>query len=320
MSDEPNDSLDLSRLEKLRQQAGGKLIARCPACAEEGGDRKGNHLAVFPDGRFACAARAGDEIHRREIFGLVGLRQPRPPQLASHSRRKNLSRTSRRAEGRPTEPTREKTRAHCRKLIERWRWAPEDIWDDSPTRPKPAVDDPRIFLAALFPPEARLWTGAVHHSGPGHEDRWRTMEEWFDSPVQELGPMTCPATWRSETTHRRADSVEASPYVVLDFDGPKGWKPTDSEDVVRHIAGSIAIVRWLRECRSWELAALVQTGSKSIHAWFRQPDPDTIESLRKHTEDLGIDAGLIGHPEHPCRLPGQRHEKTGRLSRTLWLQ
>jgi hypothetical protein len=34
---------------------------------------------------------------------------------------------------------------------------------------------------------------------------------------------------------------------------------------------------------------------------------------------LGIDAGLVGRPEHACRLPGQRHEKTGNMSRVLWL-
>jgi hypothetical protein len=28
---------------------------------------------------------------------------------------------------------------------------------------------------------------------------------------------------------------------------------------------------------------------------------------------------LIGHPGHPCRLPGQRHTKTGGISRVLWL-
>jgi hypothetical protein len=47
--------------------------------------------------------------------------------------------------------------------------------------------------------------------------------------------------------------------------------------------------------------------------------PAVLQSLRNTATALGIDAGLIGRPEHPCRLPGQCHEKTGGLSRVLWL-
>ena len=64
-------SLDLTRLEKLCEK-GGKTTARCPACAERGGDSQGVHLVVWPDGRFGCAASSGDTLHRKRIWGLVG--------------------------------------------------------------------------------------------------------------------------------------------------------------------------------------------------------------------------------------------------------
>jgi len=68
--------LDLDRLETVRVR-GGKVIARCPACAETGADRSGNHLSIFDQGRgaFACiafAGQSGDE-HRRRIFELAGI-------------------------------------------------------------------------------------------------------------------------------------------------------------------------------------------------------------------------------------------------------
>jgi hypothetical protein len=64
-------ALDVSLLTKVRTR-GGRMIARCPACAESGGDRKGNHLFILEDGRFGCVNYAGDREHRRRIWELVG--------------------------------------------------------------------------------------------------------------------------------------------------------------------------------------------------------------------------------------------------------
>lgn len=88
-------SLHLSRLEKVRER-NGKTIARCPACAESGGDRKGVHLFIMADGKFGCVANPGEggKSHRQRIFALVGdigplatgtrgIRIRRPPEAAS---------------------------------------------------------------------------------------------------------------------------------------------------------------------------------------------------------------------------------------------
>ncbi len=68
-------SLDLDRLDKPRCR-GGKLIARCPACAEMGADKSCEHLFIADDGRgpFGCIAFAGPagEQHRKRIYELVG--------------------------------------------------------------------------------------------------------------------------------------------------------------------------------------------------------------------------------------------------------
>jgi|GEM_PF-1239311 len=67
-------SLDLSKLENVRELSNGKVEARCPACAEAGLDRQGNHLRIDSDGRFCCVVNAGKEgaLHRQRIFALVG--------------------------------------------------------------------------------------------------------------------------------------------------------------------------------------------------------------------------------------------------------
>jgi hypothetical protein len=63
--------LRTDRLENAKER-NGKLTARCPACAAAGQDATGNHLVVFPDGKFGCVANPGDSLHRQEIFRLIG--------------------------------------------------------------------------------------------------------------------------------------------------------------------------------------------------------------------------------------------------------
>ena len=68
--------LNLEMLDGVQLQR-GKVIARCPACAEVGMDRAGTHLMVLPDGRFGCVlnpGKAGEE-HRRRIWLLAGVRE-----------------------------------------------------------------------------------------------------------------------------------------------------------------------------------------------------------------------------------------------------
>ncbi|MCX7010525.1 MAG: AAA family ATPase, partial [Kiritimatiellaeota bacterium] len=67
-------SLDQSRLENVHP-SGGKVLARCPACAEQGGDKTGDHLFQSADGKFGCIQFQGavGNDHRKRIFELVGV-------------------------------------------------------------------------------------------------------------------------------------------------------------------------------------------------------------------------------------------------------
>lgn len=74
-------SLDIHKLEKLRELGNGALQARCPACAEAGQDRTGEHLRIYPDGKFGCCVHPKDGEHRRRIFALAGERKRRGIQV-----------------------------------------------------------------------------------------------------------------------------------------------------------------------------------------------------------------------------------------------
>jgi len=69
-------SIDISKLENVRN-AGNKTVARCPACAELGQDKKGNHLIISNDGKFACVMFQGvsGHEHRKRIFRLAGIKE-----------------------------------------------------------------------------------------------------------------------------------------------------------------------------------------------------------------------------------------------------
>ena len=65
---EGNFTLDLDKLENVIERS-GKIIARCPACAERGRDSQGNHLVIFDNGAYRCIV--GDANHRKEIYRLA---------------------------------------------------------------------------------------------------------------------------------------------------------------------------------------------------------------------------------------------------------
>lgn len=64
-------SLDISKLEKVVRRPDGGYVARCPACFEIGQDKKGNHLKIWPDGRFGCCVANGDHQHRSRIWAMA---------------------------------------------------------------------------------------------------------------------------------------------------------------------------------------------------------------------------------------------------------
>jgi|TARA_B100002003_G_scaffold220220_1_gene222421 hypothetical protein len=68
-------SLKLKSIENIKYQ-GSRTIARCPACAEQGHDNKGNHLSIDEQGRYSCVMHLGEagKEHRKRIYELIGIK------------------------------------------------------------------------------------------------------------------------------------------------------------------------------------------------------------------------------------------------------
>ena len=131
--------------------------------------------------------------------------------------------------------------------------------------------------------------------------------------------MISPATWMPSIFNRSATNVQSAPFTVLEFDELDGRKPETPDEKKALVHHALAVTRWLREEQGADLAAIVHSGNKSLHAWIDTPDAEALQSLRDVSEALGIDRSLISSPEHPARLPGMLHEKSKKRSRTLWL-
>ena len=65
-------SLDQTKLKNIRDK-GDKKTAQCPACEMVGADSKGDHLVIFPDGKYGCVAHPDDRAHSKTIFKLAGV-------------------------------------------------------------------------------------------------------------------------------------------------------------------------------------------------------------------------------------------------------
>lgn len=65
-------SYDISKLQMVKRGPNGRITARCPICAANGGDKNGVHLSILPTGQFNCiAGSAGDPLHNRLIRALL---------------------------------------------------------------------------------------------------------------------------------------------------------------------------------------------------------------------------------------------------------
>ena len=66
-------SINIEKLENVNYR-GSRIIARCPACEEQGNDNKGEHLSIDDQERFSCVRYPGatGADHRKRIYALTG--------------------------------------------------------------------------------------------------------------------------------------------------------------------------------------------------------------------------------------------------------
>lgn len=303
--------LKIELLENVKKR-NGKITARCPACAEDGKDTKGEHLTIYPDGKFGCCVFSGNDgtQHRKRIYELVG----------DKSTQKGVSRYIQYHDNdidiqkRHQIILKSKAEQKIKEVIRSKVWTYEDVKASSPLKVNDSnCHDPRLIIN-LYPKKSVIWTGEQWQSGEKYgQERFKNREVWLDSP-SDIGSMITPSTWKPDILSRSIVNVDQNLFTVLDFDELPSFI---SNDVTLHQL-ALSVTRWLREELNWTLVTIIDTGNKSLHAWFDSKSCD-FDGLKNIAEVLGLDRGLIGRPEHPCRLPNVIHQKSGKRSSILWL-
>lgn len=190
-------------------------------------------------------------------------------------------------------------------LIEEFAWPYDRILADSPIQvaDRSPQDQFRLWLK-LWPPHASIWIGDVTHSGkPEHAAHFRSIPDWFQvGPA--MGNFTCGACFRAGAFSRSDEAIESREFLIV-----------ESDTLTRDEVG--AVFRILNARLQYRLHCIIDTGGKSLHAWFSPPPRDLELKLKAGLAGLGCDPKLFT-PSQPVRVPGAYRQD--RLQRLIWLR
>ncbi|MGB2402016.1 MAG: hypothetical protein ACPIA7_01255 [Akkermansiaceae bacterium] len=314
--------LDLNRLENVKQR-GNKVTSACPACREAGRDRKGTHLFYNTDTeKFGCAAHQGDNAHRQAIWAYAGvLTELTDEQKAEWKKRKD-----------------EENARQCKQLLNKvkekqiMRKIPQflspyiiddwllDFLDRSPIRFRDRESLRHEFLLRLFYMDDIIWMGSdKKQSGkPHHAKHFRTVRDWLK--LKTLPPLMASGVFHEGSISRCKASVNISPYIVIECDEIIGREPKTEAEKAENKKLSSALIAYAQDRLGLILRAVIDTGNKSLHAWFDRPSQADFEALSNKAEALCIDKGVLDNCSHsPLRLSGCLHNKSNKEALLIYL-
>jgi hypothetical protein len=280
--------------------------ASCSAAVVEANRRLRSALAggqwaiALPDGR---TLRSGDILQRD---GTVLSKQLQISDLRFQNGGPAFAEASARQERLLLETLRVNAERFRPELFDFFRWPMAQILEDSPllVAERDAEDQFRTWLK-LWPACSTVWIGDVFSSGkPEHRTHFRAVADWYQiGPV--MGNFTCGSGFRRGTYSRSNENIEGQRFLVIESDSL-------SKDEVG------AIFAYLRRRLHYRLHCIIDTGGKSLHAWFDAPPNKVFENrLKAGLEVFGCDPKVFTYSQ-PVRVPGAWRE--GRLQRLIWLR
>ena len=120
------------------------------------------------------------------------------------------------------------------------------------------------FLRRLkvFKPDDLIWIGRKTSSGaPIHRIHFRTLAQWKASPPPPGWCYTAGAVFRPGSFSRSKSNVLAVRALILESDSLP-------------LRETFAMARWVEDEFSVPLLACVHSGGKSLHCYFKHPDPN----------------------------------------------
>ena len=213
---------------------------------------------------------------------------------------------------RPTEAQRRRQRWErqgpevLKQALELYPMEPADLWERSPYHLEP---DPggnfTLFMRTLWRPHEIVWVGANEDSGqPRHRENFKPAAAWAELG-QPLGPQTSAFSFKPGCHSRKKEFIEARRHLVLE------------SDTLTH-GQAVSVFWWVKERLQLPLRAVVDSGGKSLHAWFAVPDAERLEEMQGVLPLAGMDGKVLKNPGQPVRVPGWTRD-TGRLQALLYL-
>jgi len=161
----------------------------------------------------------------------------------------------------------------------------------------------KLFLQTLFAPSDILWIGEKFWSGKKFEwtRSFRPVSEWLSIRDTKRN-FICPNVFKPGSISRTDENVLIRRYLVVESD-----KLSRGE--------VMSVFAWLQSHHRLEPRALIDTGGKSLHAWFDWPGGLPAD-WKAVLNGYQCDGSMTGASQ-PCRLPGVTRKETGKLQALL---
>lgn len=182
-----------------------------------------------------------------------------------------------------------------------------------------AVSPTHDLIRTLIQNDDVIWMGDYNDSGqPKHASNFRTCREWLQE--KQLPPRLAAGIFKPGSVSRSTNSVLSSPFIVIESDNIIGIPPNDPTLKVINKCFSAALISYAQDQWGLTLRAVIDTGNKSLHAWFDRPSEDELDSIKKMARGFCIDSTVLKRAQAlPLRAPGCIHEKSNLPATLLYL-
>jgi len=190
-------------------------------------------------------------------------------------------------------------------VLKEFVWPYHEIISQSPVPVSGNEPEHWKLLIQKFQPDDVVWIGDKFDSGKAeHAKHFKTVNEWSKGSAAPA-PLICPAVFKNTVVARSNDNVVARRFLVV-----------ESDTLTRDQVG--AVFRWMHEGCDLNLVAIVDTGGKSLHAWF-EFEEDLLDDLKLVLPGFQCDPKLFTASQ-PVRLPGAlRDGVSGRYQKLIYL-
>jgi hypothetical protein len=296
----------LSEFDEIPTAEGYKLVGPCPACRAIGRDNTGNHLVIYPDGRFGCAAHQSTEAdwgqredHLKAIWkalkDVMGGKIKCPPKVSPE--------------------VKEAQRRAIQKALEAWEMIKGKysgpISSIGESLDIPADPKEHFLTFCRFWQEGEVaWVGDRYdcnatfqrHLFQPHSEAEKAWEMVQAEGLDHASGFV----WKNNADARKKSNALKYRLLVVEHDDA-----TPEEQV--------ALIRAIKDKKNLPLLGVLHSGNKSLHGLFDGSGINAMsfEKICKFLKAIGADAGSFSRAS--TRTPGACRKDNKNLQRFVWI-